>query len=135
MQINQKIEPNSQNGDNVVSQLWSRFFPYWPLFLFFIIVAVLGARFYLKYKIPVYETTTTILIKDEKKGEDDSRIIESLNLLSTKKIMENEIEVLKSKGFMMQVVKKLHLYAPVFEKGKPVDFSAYASSPVTIEIA
>ena len=135
MQINQKIESNNPNGDNLMSQLWSRFFPYWPLFLFFMIVAVLGARFYLKYKIPVYETTATILIKDEKKGEDDSRIIESLNLLSTKKIMENEIEVLKSKGFMMQVVKKLHLYAPVFEKGKPVDFSAYASSPVTIEVA
>ena len=93
-----------------------------------------GARFYLKYQIPVYETTATILIKDEKKGEDDSRIIESLNLLATKKIIENEIEVLKSKGFMMQVVKKLHLYAPDFEKGNGKDFSAYVSSPVSIEV-
>lgn len=135
MQINQKIETSSPGDDNIVSQLWSKYFPYWPLFLFFLIVAVLGARFYLKYKIPIYETTATILIKDEKKGEDDSRIIESLNLLSTKKIIENEIEVLKSKAFMMQVVRKLHLYAPVFEKGKPVDFSAYASSPVVIEVA
>src|SRR4030095_7732008 len=128
MQINQKIESNNANGDNIVSQLWSKYAPYWPLFLFFLMIAGIAARFYLKYKIPVYESTATILIKDEKKGEDDSRIIESLNLLSSKKIIENEIEVLKSKGLMMQVVKKLHLYAPMYEQGKRRETPAYASS-------
>jgi len=134
MQMNQKIDPNNPNGENIISQVWSKYIPYWPLFLFFLVLAVAAARFYLKYKIPIYETTATILIKDEKKGEDDSRVIESLNLLSTKKIIENEIEVLKSKGLMMQVVKKLHLYAPIYEKRKLGDISAYASSPVTIEV-
>ncbi len=33
----------------------------------------------------------------------------------------------------MQVVKKLHLYAPVFEKGDIKDISAYTSSPIYIE--
>ena len=135
MQINQKIEGNNPHGDNIISQLWSKYFPYWPLFLFFMVIAGVAARFYLKYKIPVYESTATILIKDEKKGEDDSRIIESLNLLSSKKIIENEIEVLKSKGLMMQVVKKLHLYAPIYEKGKVNDRSAYISSPISIEVS
>jgi len=134
MQSNQKIEANNPNSDNIISQLWSKYFPYWPLFLCFLIIAGIAARFYLKYKIPVYETTATILIKDEKKGEDDPRIMESLNLLSTKKIIENEMEVLKSKGLMMQVVKKLHLYAPIYEKRKLSDASAYASSPVSIEV-
>jgi uncharacterized protein involved in exopolysaccharide biosynthesis len=133
MQINQKIEPNIQNGENVISQLWSKYSPYWPLFAFFMIVAILAVRFYLRNTVPIYETTSTILIKDEKKGEDDSRIIESLNLLSTKKIIENEIEVLKSKDLMMQVVKRLHLYAPVYEQGKRRDVPAYASSPISIE--
>jgi len=135
MQINQKIEPNIQNDDNIVAQIWSKYFPYWPLFAFFMIVAVLAVRFYLRNNIPIYETTATILIKDEKKGEDDSRIIESLNLLSTKKIIENEIEVLKSKDLMMQVVKRLHLYAPVYEQGKRRDIPAYASSPISIEVS
>jgi tyrosine-protein kinase Etk/Wzc len=135
MQINQKLESNNPHGDNIISQLWSKYSPYWPLFLFFLIIGGIGARFYLKYKIPVYESTATILIKDEKKGDDDSRIIESLNLLSTKKIIENEIEVLKSKELMMQVVRKLRLYAPIYEKGKLNDISAYLSSPVSIEVA
>ncbi|HEV8508609.1 MAG TPA: GNVR domain-containing protein, partial [Chitinophagaceae bacterium] len=135
MQINQKIEPNIQNGENVISQLWSKYSPYWPLFAFFMIVAILAVRFYLRNTVPIYETTATILIKDEKKGEDDSRIIESLNLLSTKKIIENEIEVLKSKDLMMQVVKRLRLYAPIYEQGKRRDIPAYATSPISVEVS
>jgi capsular exopolysaccharide synthesis family protein len=116
-----------------VKQLWFKYSPYWPLFLLCLALTIAGCWFYLRYQIPVYESTATILIKDEKKGEDDSRIIESLNLLSTKKIIENEIEVLKSKQLMTEVVKKLSLYAPVFEQGKIKDLSAYASSPVSIQ--
>ena len=135
MQINQKIESNNAHGDHVMGQIWSKYSPYWPLFLFFLVLGGVAARFYLKYQTPVYESTATILIKDEKKGEDDSRIIESLNLLSTKKIIENEIEVLKSKALMMQVVKMLRLYAPISEKGKVKEISAYASCPVSIEVS
>jgi len=130
-----------QNGginsseENIVKQLWFKYSPYWPLFVLFLVLTGVAARVYLRYKTPVYETTASILIKDEKKGEDDSKIIESLNLLSTKKIIENEMEVMKSKTLMEEVVKKLHLYAPVFEKDKIKDLSAYASSPVAIQVA
>src|SRR5215469_13639924 len=123
----------SSTEDNLVKQLWFKYSPYWPLFLLCLALSIAGCWFYLRYQTPVYESTATILIKDEKKGEDDSRIIESLNLLATKKIIENEIEVLKSKQLMTEVVKKLSLYAPIFEKGKLKDLSAYASSPVSIQ--
>ena len=133
-QIYDRTEKNPEE-ENIARQIWFKYSPYWLLFLLFLILAGVGARFYLRYQTPIYQSTATILIKDEKKGEDDSRIIESLNLLSTKKIIENEMEVLKSKTLMMQVVKKLHLYAPIFEKGKVKDVSAYASSPVTIQVS
>ncbi|HEY1871714.1 MAG TPA: GumC family protein, partial [Chitinophagaceae bacterium] len=123
----------SSTEDHLVRQLWFKYSPYWPLFLLCLAISVAGCWLYLRYQTPVYESTATILIKDEKKGEDDSRIIESLNLLATKKIIENEIEVLKSKELMTQVVKKLSLYAPIFEKGKIKDISAYASSPISIQ--
>ena len=132
MQINQKIGQNTSQ-DTTLRQILFKYVPYWPIFLLFFSIAIAGAWFYLRYKTPVYESVATILIKDEKKGEEDSKIAESLNLLSTKKIIENEIEVLKSKALMTQVVKRLHLYAPVFEKGKIKNTSAYATSPVSIE--
>lgn len=83
--------------------------------------------------VPLFESSAAILIKDEKKGVDDSKMIESLNLISTKKIVENEIEVLKSRSLMNDVVKKLMLYAPVYQEKSGNDPSAYGNSPVKIE--
>jgi tyrosine-protein kinase Etk/Wzc len=128
---NPAIKP-AEGNDNLFSKLWFRYFPYWELFVVLLWVSLISAWLYLKYKVPVYESTTTILIKDEKKGLDDSKMLESLNLLATKKIIENEIEVLRSRSLMHEVVNKLHLYAPVFEEGRWAPKSAYNSSPVKI---
>ena len=118
-----------------ISQLWFKYSPYWPLFLFFLFLSLAGAWLYIRYEtVPLYESTATLLINDEKKGQDDSKMQETLNQLSTKKIVENEMEVLKSRELMDEVVKKYHLYAPVSEQGHIKDVSAYASSPVIIEM-
>ena len=74
-----------------------------------------------------------MIIKDENKGAEDSKVMESLQTISTKKIIENEIEVLQSWTLMIPVVKKLHLYAPVYQEGSLKSLSAYVLSPLTIE--
>ncbi len=53
--------------ENIVKQLLFKYSPYWPLFLLFMFLGVAGAWLYLRYQNPVYESTATILIKDEKK--------------------------------------------------------------------
>ena len=123
----------SEKDNNLIKQFWYKYIPYWPLFLIFGILAVGGAWFYLKHKTPLYESTASILIKDETKGQDDSKMEESLNQLSSKKTVENEMQVLSSRELMYEVVKKLHLYAPVYREGKLRPESAYAFSPVVIE--
>jgi capsular exopolysaccharide synthesis family protein len=124
----------ASQGKNVISKLWSAYYPYWPLFLLLSICGVAGAWFYLHKKAPLYSSTASILIKDEKKGIDDSKMIESLNLISTTKIIENEIEVLKSRTLLNEVAKDLSLYAPVSFKGKWRTISAYDSTPVKIQV-
>ncbi len=110
-----------------------KFLPYWPLFLILMVVAFLGAWVYLRYTIPIYATNSTVLINDEKKGADENKIEESLNLLSSNKVVENEVEVIQSRKLMEEVVVELKLYAPVYEKGKVLTKSAYTSSPIQIE--
>ncbi len=68
------------------SQLVFRYLPYWPLFLVLILLGAGAAYFYLKTVVPVYEISASILIKDEKKGSDESKITESLDLLEPKKL-------------------------------------------------
>src|SRR5687767_14819730 len=103
---------------NLLALLRARYFPYWPLFVGLLIFCFAAAWTYIKLTVPLYESSAAILIKDEKKGVDDSKMIESLNLISTKKIVENEIEVLSSRLLMNDVVKNLMLYAPVYREGK-----------------
>lgn len=107
--------------------------PYWPLFL--VLIGVFGAMAYgyLKYATPVYEVTAKILIKDEKKGVEEAKTVESLDGFSGKSIIENEIEVIKSPTLIDGVATSLKLYAPVFQKGSFKTISAYNLSPVTIE--
>ncbi len=111
-----------------------RYLPYWPLFVLLFVVALGGAIGYLRYTTPLYESTARILIKDEKKGAEESKAVESMDMLSTKKIIENEVEVIQSKTLIDEVVKRLRLYAPVYEKGSVKNASAYATSPVIIEV-
>lgn len=125
---------NTDTNKNIISQLWSRYFPYWPIFLLLMAICGAGAWFYLRKTAPIYEATAKLLIKDEKKGNEDSRMIESLNLISTKKIVENEIEVLSSRSLMDEVVNNLKLYAPVSQKNKWRSISAYSETPVRIEV-
>jgi capsular exopolysaccharide synthesis family protein len=124
---------SEDNESNMSQQLVSKYLPYWPLFILVALLAMAAAYVYLRYATPIYEASATILIKDEKKGTEDSKLLESLNLIATKKLVENEIEVLQSRVLMESVVKKLYLYAPITQKGKVKESDAYTLSPVTIE--
>jgi tyrosine-protein kinase Etk/Wzc len=61
-------------------------------------------------------------------------MVESLNVYTSKKIVENEIEVIKSKTLMRETVRALHLSSPVYEEGLFSDYPAYTSSPFSVEI-
>ena len=124
---------SENNEDGMVQQWVLKFFPYWPLFLVSAILAICVGYFYLKYfTTPVYMANATIIIKDEKKGNEESQLTESLDQLSSKKIVENEMEVIQSRKLMADVINKLGLYAPIYEKGEYKTTSAYLTSPIII---
>lgn len=124
-----------ERKENLSQLLVSKFLPYWPLLLVFSVIFLAGAFVYLRYyTTPIYEAKATLIIKDEKKGNEDSKLTESLDMISSKKIVENEIEVIQSRRLMDNVVKSNLLYAPLFEKGKVKVLSAYTLSPVRVEV-
>ncbi len=154
MQVTHKNGLEIESKETSAAQLWNRYVSYWPWFVFLLLLAVGGACLYMRFAIPKYESTARLLIKDEKKGVEDSKGLESLNLISTKKILENEIEVLSSRTLVKEVVNNLELYAPVFEERKlnswmesnkwvaglskrgvsPGGLPAYTTSPVIVKV-
>ena len=134
MQIHKPIT-GEQPEENLIQQLISKYLPYWPVFLLTILIAGGIAYTYIHFATPIYQANATIIIKDEKKGNEDSKSMEFLDQISSKKTVENEIEVIQSRKLMLDVVKNLGLYAPIFEKGKFKSVSAYTKSPVIIQAA
>lgn len=133
MQVTHKKGIENKGG-NPFSELIYRYLPYWPLFLFMLIICIAGAWAYLRYATPIYETSATILVKDEKKGVDDANLMEQLDLFGSKKLVENEIEIIKSRMLMHEVVVNLSLYAPISYKEPLKSRSAYRYSPVIIQV-
>jgi tyrosine-protein kinase Etk/Wzc len=132
MQENHEDGQNKRQG-NLFSIYMFRFLPYWPLFLLLVLICGFGAYLFMRYSEPKYDITASLLIRDEKKGADESKALEAINIYNSKKIVENETEILHSHTLIVEVVNNLHLYAPVFEFGHIQPVSAYISSPVDIE--
>ena len=120
------------NNESMMQQIVSKYVPYWPLFLLAVVLASGLAYAYLRYTTPIYQATATIIIKDEKKGNEESKLVESLDQISSKKIVENEVEILQSRKLMEDVVRDLALYASIYEKGDVRTSLAYTTSPVTV---
>ncbi|HXR82753.1 MAG TPA: polysaccharide biosynthesis tyrosine autokinase [Hanamia sp.] len=123
---------SEEKEEGMMQQFVSKYLPYWPLFLIAIAAAIGFAYLYLRYTTPIYQATATIIIKDEKKGNEESKLVESLDQISSKKIVENEIEVIQSRKLMENVISKLGLYAPVYKNGDVHDVLAYTSSPISV---
>jgi tyrosine-protein kinase Etk/Wzc len=124
----------SDDSENEFLKLWDKYFPFWPILVFLLILSFGGAWLYLKYQPSLYEAKAAVLIKDEKKGVDGSKMTEGLNQDPVTKTVENEIEVIRSRAVISQVVDNLHLYAPVYEPGKWIPHSAYITSPIIVEV-
>ena len=127
-----RYRTNEEKEDSMMQQFVSKYLPYWPLFILAAFLAVLSAYIYLRYTTPIYEANATIIIKDDKKGNEESKLVESLDQISSKKIVENEIEIIQSRKLMEDVVQTLGLYAPIYEKGDVHDVLAYTNSPISI---
>ena len=110
-----------------------KYIPYWPVFVILMAISIFGAWFYMRITPPLYEAEASIMIKDEQKGVYNSETENELDPLSDKKIIDNEVEVLKSKSLMNEVVKNQHAYASYFEEGEMAPKSAYTTTPVTVE--
>jgi capsular exopolysaccharide synthesis family protein len=122
-----------EKESNIIEKISSSFLPYWPMLLLLILLSLASAYIFIRYATPVYAASATIIIKDDRRGGDDVKIMDQLNLIASNKSIENEIQVLQSRALMEDVVKKLFLYAPLSQKGKVKSGDAYILSPVVVE--
>jgi tyrosine-protein kinase Etk/Wzc len=110
-----------------------KYLRYWYWFILTLMLAIGGAYLYLQYAVPIYKVSATLLIKDEKKGSSSSNdILKELDMFSGSKIVENEIEVLKSKVLAEKVIDDLNLTVSYYAEGWIRDAELFKKSPITL---
>ena len=136
MEIPQLLNKPKDHQENELQALLFKYLRYWPFILLSLIIAGGLAWTYLRYKVPMYEVKSTLMIKDDKKGASTSLSEESvfsdLALLSSNKNIENEIQILKSRMLMEEVVNKLGLNFSYYTIGRIKTSEAYKSCPILL---
>jgi len=108
---------------------------HWKWFVLSAFVGLCMAFLYLRYTIPQYQASTTILVKDEKKGGMLSELSAFADMGlggSMNSNVDNEIEILKSRTLVERTVKELNLNSSLIYEGNVVDREVYKTTPVTV---
>ena len=133
-ELNGLEEHNSTEEEFNLGEYLQRYLRYWYLFPFFLALAAIAAWYYFQVTQPVYKSTTSLLIKDEKKGvrtgADD--ILVEMGTFSGNKLVENEIEILRSRNLMEQVVRDLKLEISYTQSSGLKTIDLYKKSPVRV---
>ena len=125
----QTVNNRQQNLFHIILQ---KFVPFWPLLVVLGFIGLVIAQFYLWSTVSKYESTGALIVNDEKKGVDQSQLVESFNVFESKKIVENEIEVIKSKDVVEDVVNTLGLYSKIYTSSLFKEKLYYTDAPVKI---
>ena len=133
---------NNPEGEDREINLYAVFFKYmvyWPWFVASVLACCIGMYVFLRYQTPVYNVTSSVLIKeDEKKGANAASglaAIQDLGMLSMTSNFDNEVEILRSRTLIKKVVSDMGLYIDM-EESNALGFNPplYKNSPVNVFI-
>ena len=135
--FNEAQESKEENID--VKELLFKYLIHWPWFVGAVVACLIAAWVYLHVSTPVYNISATVLIKDDKKGGSAGMLsgLESLGLdgmISSLQNIDNEIEVLRSKTIVKEVVEDLGLYISYTDEDEFPSRNMYKTSPVQVSL-
>ena len=129
-------EDKSNIGVDYIAVVRNTFRAYWPLYAIAVILFLGSAFLLLRYTSPTYRVTAKILVKDDKKtgvGGGASSLISEFDLFGGKKIVENELEILKSKPIIEKVVRETNCNIHVYRNGRIRDVLEGLDFPILFQ--
>lgn len=120
-----------------VRELVEKYLVYWRWLVLSVILCMGIAWFYARYASPSYESVSTILIEQENKSiaSEELGMLQDLGLTSDGGVLEDEIELFKSRSLMEHVVRDLELnwkYENLGTKTGLVRSELYQNNPLHI---
>lgn len=135
---NQNINSSINNDidEKSISDIFFHYIKHWKIFLISVLCCLFLAIVYLKYTTSEYKIFSTIVIKDDKKGQAgyDMTAFSDLGILSQGGNIDNEIEILRSFTLMKSVVDSLGLNVNYNKSGWLKDKDIYKTSPIKVTV-
>ncbi len=119
---------------DIIGSIRSALVAYWLLFAGAVVFFLILGFLYLRYTSPTFRVSAKILVKDDKKtgvGGAGS-ILSELDLFGGKKIVENELEILKSRPIIESVVRKTNCNIKVYKNGRIRDVLQGLDFPIQV---
>lgn len=120
-----------------IKAMLQKYLRHWYFFAAGLLVCLGAAFLYLRYSTPEYQVSSTLLIKDDKKGPElGNTVFSDLDMFKSSKNISNEIEVLRSEDLMLRVLQELSLHASFYVEGRVKSTEVYGHSlPLKLIIA
>ena len=129
---NRNLSDNTSEDFNLKKTL-SVYLKQWKWFVLSCIICLCLAFAHLRYTTPQYIAVAKIMLLDDKDASA-AGALKDLSIFSEKKdaMVEDEIQVIRSRSFLRNIVKRLHLNIKYFVKGRVNEFELYKNSPIVI---
>ncbi|GAB3906936.1 GumC family protein [Mucilaginibacter boryungensis] len=138
--VNNKSYQTTGSEDAInLRALLVKYADYWQLFLVSFIIALIGVIIYKKYVQPSYDIVATLEIQDisDKSPAEKTSLVDfqQLDQVNAPRVVENEMEILRSNQIIKQVVDYFQLWADYKLKGGMIkDPDLYGNSPIKMNL-
>ncbi len=130
---NRNASDNTSEGFKFdLKKILSVYLKQWKWFALSCIVCLSIAYANLRYTTPQYIAVAKIMLLDDK--DNSTSALKDLSLFSEKEdaMVEDEIQVIQSRSFLRNIVKRLHLNINYFAKGRVNESELYKNAPIVI---
>ena len=124
MQLDKESINTQESGDTInIREELEKYLIHWKWFLVGVVLSISLAFIYLRYTIPQYKATSSILIKDNQKSGISAELaaFEDLGIVGgSANNADNEIEILKSRKIIGRVIDTLQLDIEYYTQGRVI---------------
>jgi len=106
---------DNRDGEDFINlkEIFNKLSEKWIWFVISVLICLMLAVFYSQYTAPVYQVRAKILVNDDEKGgslgKQANALMDLGGLMGGKNSVDNEVEILKTRFLMEQVVREMQL--------------------------
>lgn len=103
-----------------------------PIIILVMVISVFGAKKYLSYVTPLYESTAKLKLADSEDGIESGNLFKDFDVFVNTNKIAAEIEVLRSSDLLKKTLRNLDFNLEIYRVGEVRTVELYQNSPLII---